>query len=175
MGGLVRSLVRLALLGWVAAWVVAVVGAIAVRRRTTAVDAPDADEVVLVGIFGPLDFRSTASGFRGGLVECWMGGGVIDLRSATLDPDGADMTLRAVFGGGQLLVPASWTVTTDVRGLGGIADGRPGEGRVPGGPELRIDATVLFGGFAIASESAEDVQGDRPATDDEPAPAVLTV
>ena len=127
---------------------------------------PGADDVVLVGIFGPLDFASTARGFRGGTVETWFGGGDIDLRGAVLDPGGADLRLRAVFGGGQIVVPDRGGSSIAMRGLGGVGDTRIG--RRPAGrrrPELRIDATVLFGGFGITS--------DAPERDDDPGGAAL--
>ena len=60
MGGLVKGLLRLVLLGWIVAWVGGVIGAIAVKRRTVVRDDPAADDVALVAIFGPLDFVSTA-------------------------------------------------------------------------------------------------------------------
>jgi hypothetical protein len=161
MGGLVKGLLRLVLLGWIVAWVGGVIGAIAVKRRTVVQDDPAADDVVLVAIFGPLDFASTARRFRGGTVETWFGGGDIDLRDAVLDPAGADLALRAVFGGGQIIVPGSWRVTIAMRGLGGVGDGRSvDEDESAEGPELRIHATVLFGGYSVTTA--------EPETDDEP-------
>ena len=155
MGGLLKGLVRLAVFGWLVAWVAGMIGAITVKRRTVVRDDPAADEVVLVAIFGPLDFASTARAFRGGTVEAWFGGGLIDLRGAVLDPDGADLRVRAVFGGGQILVPESWRVITGMRGLGGLGDGRSTADLESDGPELRIDASFMFGGFGIASEGPE--------------------
>jgi hypothetical protein len=95
-------------------------------------------------------------------VEAWFGGGAIDLRGAVLDPYGADLRLRAVFGGGQILAPDSWRVIKAMRGLGGLGDGRSTGLELPDGPELRIDASMMFGGFGIASEGPErdDVPGD---------------
>ena len=155
MGGLLKGLLRLAVLGWIAALVGGALGANAVKRRTVVQDDPDADDVVLLGIFGPLDFASTARGFRGGLVETWFGGGLVDLREAVLDPAGADLRLRAVFGGGQIVVPDSWRVTIAMRGLGGVGDTRSNDDLPADAPELRIDATVLFGGFGISSDAPE--------------------
>lgn len=155
MGGLVKGLLRLVLLGWILAWVGGVIGAIAVKRRTVVQDDPAADDIVLVAIFGPLAFASRARSFRGGTVDTWFGGGDIDLRDAVLDPAGADLTLRAVFGGGQIIVPASWRVTVAMRGLGGVGDGRPADEEPADGPELRVDATVLFGGYAITTAGRE--------------------
>jgi hypothetical protein len=164
MGGLLKGLLRLVMLGWIAAWIGGVIGAIAVKRRTVVQDDPEADEVVLVAIFGPLEFASSARHFRGGTVETWFGGGVVDLSDATLDPDGADLTLRAVFGGGQIIVPDGWRVTVAMRGLGGVGDGRPTDEEAPDGPELRIDASVLFGGFGITTTDAqpEDAPDQAP-------------
>lgn len=155
MGGLIKGLVRLAVLGWIVALVGGAIGANAVKRRTVVQDDPDADDVVLVGIFGPLDFASTARSFRGGLVETWFGGGLVDLRGAVLDPGGADLRLRAVFGGGQILVPESWRVSVAMRGLGGVGDTRSNDDLPMDAPELRIDATVLFGGFGISADAPE--------------------
>lgn len=155
MGGLLKGFLRLAVLGWIATLVGGAIGANAVKRRTVVQDDPDADDIVLVGIFGPLDFASTARHFRGGLVETWFGGGLVDLREAVLDPGGADLRLRAVFGGGQIVVPDSWRVSVTMRGLGGVGDTRSNEELPPDAPELRIDATVLFGGFGISSDAPE--------------------
>lgn len=151
MGGLLKGLLRLVMFGWIAAWIGGVIGAIAVKRRTIVQDDPAADEVVLAAIFAPLEFASTAQHFRGGTVETWFGGGVIDLSDAVLDPAGADLTLRAVFGGGQIIVPEAWRVTVAMRGLGGVGDGRSTDDEASDGPELRIDASVLFGGYGIST------------------------
>jgi hypothetical protein len=65
-----------------------VAAVMATNRRTqiVKVDDPELDEVHLAAIFEPLSFKSTASAFRGGTVELWYGGGIIDLRGATLAP-----------------------------------------------------------------------------------------
>ena len=63
--------------------------------------------VRLVAIFSPVAFHSTASAFRGGTLDCWYGGGIVDLRDATLDPAGARLEVKAVFGGAQIVVPAT--------------------------------------------------------------------
>jgi hypothetical protein len=164
MGGLLKGLVRIIVLGSIAAWVGGVIGALAVKRRTVVRDDPADDEVVLVAIFGPLEFASSARHFRGGTVETWFGGGLIDLRDAVLDPRGADLTLRAVFGGGQIIVPDGWRVTIAMRGLGGVTDGRPTDEEAPDGPELRISAMVLAGGYAVTSSGPDlDMdEGDVP-------------
>jgi hypothetical protein len=78
---------------------------------------------------------------------------MIDLRSATLDPSGARLAVRAVFGGGQIFVPESWSVATRVSGIGGLTDVRSDAERAATGPELVIEGTLVFGGFVIMSEA----------------------
>ena len=78
-----RTLLRLFGFAWVVAFVGGLVGAVLARQRVVVEDDPEASEISLLATFGPLEFVSTASTFRGGTVECWYGGGTIDLRSAT--------------------------------------------------------------------------------------------
>jgi hypothetical protein len=153
---IIRRLFTLFWTGMVLAMVLGAVGALAARRRIVPVPAPDADEIELRAIFEPIHFQSRATGFRGGSIECWYGGGVIDLRDAVLDPAGARLDVRAVFGGGQLIVPESWTVTSSVKGIGGVGDMRPRTDRPADAPQLTVEGNVLFGGYAIMSEVPED-------------------
>ena len=128
-----------------------------------------ADEIVAVAIFEPLDFRSTSRNFRGGRLECWYGGGVLDLRDAVLAPEGATLQVRAVFGGGQILVPADWKVVSTVRGAGGLQDLRQAKGFAADAPELVIEGTLIAGGFAVSSELEDggaDFQADMEALRD---------
>jgi hypothetical protein len=140
-------------------FIVAAMGLALVKRRDAVPQAPDADEVDLVATFAPLDYRSTSSAFRGGRVETWFGGGVVDLRQATLDPAGATIEVNALFGGGNLVVPEDWNVETKIAGIGGIGDGRPERERPIDAPTLRVEGLALFGGWGITSEPADE-RGD---------------
>jgi len=139
----------------IGAMIAGAIGAGAVKRRIVPVDDPGSDEIRLASIFGPLAFRSTATSFRGGTVDCWYGGGSIDLRGATLDPAGATLRVRAVFGGGTVVVPGDWDVTVRISGIGGAGDGRPKTERAADAPHLTITGIVAFGGFGIVSELPE--------------------
>jgi hypothetical protein len=130
--------------------------AAALKSQLRRVDDPEADEIALAAVFAPLYFRSTARSFRGGTIDCWYGGGTIDLREATIDPAGAQLRVRAIFGGGQIVVPETWSVTTKVRGVGGAGDARPAETRPEDGPQLTIEGTALFGGFGVTSKLREE-------------------
>ena len=144
----------------------AVAASVAMQRKKDAPPAPDsdADEVDLRVYFGPLDYRSTSSAFRGGSIETMFGGGTIDLRGATLHPDGAHLRTTTVFGGGQILVPNSWVVETSIVGLGGVGDVRGSAAATPESdptaPRLVVDGVVAFGGFGIMSQ---DPRGETAA------------
>lgn len=153
---IIRRLFTLFWTGLVLAMIVSAVAALRARRRVVPAPAPDADEIELRAIFEPMHFQSHATGFRGGTIECWYGGGVIDLREAVLDPAGARLDVRAVFGGGQIIVPETWNVACSVKGIGGVGDSRPHVARLADAPHLMIEGLALFGGYAIISEVPED-------------------
>jgi hypothetical protein len=146
--------ISLLLLGWFAFVIGAMVYA-AVKRREAVDQDPRADEVDLVANFGPLEFRSEAEHFKGGTVTTWFGGGSLDLRDATLDPEGATIHLNALFGGGNLVVPESWNVESKIVGIGGVGDGRSKVERPADAPTLRLEGTAVFGGWGITSSPAE--------------------
>jgi hypothetical protein len=148
-------MIRLVVVGWIVGMIAGTITALSIKRRLVPTTDESADEIVAVAIFAPLAFHSTAQQFRGGSLECWYGGGVLDLRDAVLAPGGATLKVRAIFGGGQVLVPADWKVVNRVQGMGGISDTRPTMGYEADAPELVIDGMVFAGGFAVTSELAE--------------------
>jgi hypothetical protein len=141
--------------GLLLALILGMFAALAAKRRIVPEETAEADEVRLAAIFGPINFRSTASSFRGGTLDCWYGGGVVDLRDADLDAAGAHLQVRAVFGGGQIVVPETWQVSARVVGIGGLGDARPRIERAPDAPLLTVDGLAMFGGFAVVSEIPE--------------------
>jgi predicted membrane protein len=162
MLGKVGRIAAFLLLSWFVFMVSALVLA-AVKRRDAVPQEPDADEVELVASFAPLEYRSTARAFRGGSVQTWFGGGVVDLRDAQLDPAGATLEINALFGGGNLVVPEDWNVETSVIGIGGVGDARPKYEREPDAPTLRVEGKAIFGGWGITSEAPTE-GGDEVLT-----------
>jgi hypothetical protein len=145
-------IIRLIFVGWIASMVVAAAAALQTKRRVGATTDESADDIVATAIFGPLDYHSTAPAFRGGTVEMWYGGGVLDLRDAKMADGGATLHVRAVFGGGQILIPADWRVISNVRGMGGIQDVREAKGYAADGPVLTIDGLLIAAGVVVMSE-----------------------
>jgi len=135
----------------------AAAAALAAKQRIVPNDDPKADEVALVGIFAPIMFHSTSTAFRGGTLDCWYGGGIVDLRDATLDPAGAHLEVKAVFGGAQVLVPESWRVESSVAGIGAAQDIRTKTDRPVTAPLLTLGGLAVFGGVGISSQVEEDV------------------
>jgi hypothetical protein len=116
-----------------------------------------ADEINLVAIFDGVDVTSRAASFRGGDVLAWYGGGDLDLRGATLDPAGARLRARSIFGGLRILVPAAWRVEVRSVGVfGGVGNDTDPSTADPASPTLTIDALSAFGGLAIVNEPDED-------------------
>jgi hypothetical protein len=152
------------------------IAAFITKQRTPSVGDADSDEVALVTIFEPLEFTSTATAFRGGSLLCWYGGGDLDLRDASLDPDGAHLTVKVIMGGGRVLVPDEWIVETHVAPiLGGVADTREARERPADAPRLILDGFTVLGGFAIMSsrpEAAIDVAETIQAAKDQASAAV---
>jgi len=151
-----RRIIRLVVIGWVTSMVVGMIAALKARQQVAPTTDESADEIVASAFFGPLAYHSTAQQLRAGTLECWYGGGALDLRDAVLAPEGATIRVRAVFGGGQILVPAEWRVVSKVRGMGGLSDARGAKGFAENAPTLTIEGMVFAGGFAVMSELDHD-------------------
>jgi hypothetical protein len=157
---LLGAFLRLTIFGAIAS----AIGAAIARDRMASRGQPEDDEFDLVAIMNPLDFASTAKAFRRGSYLAWYGGGTLDLRGASLDPAGATLTVRAIFGGFRLVVPASWRVENRMLGIfGGSGDGRPASMIATDGPVLVLDGWAFFGGAGIVSEAPDlDARAAEP-------------
>jgi hypothetical protein len=161
----------LLLRAFIALWVFAFAGALAVALRLKGQLAsrgrPADDEVELVAIFEQADFTSTATSLRRVDLTAMYGGGTLDLRLATLDPAGATLNARTIFGGYRVAVPGTWRVERHGLGLfGGFGDARRREWIDPNGPVLTLEGLALFGGLGVVSETP-DLGPARPTTLDE--------
>jgi len=117
-----------------------------------------ADEIDRTVIFDNIDAVSRAGAFRGGALDLWYGGGKLDLRQAALDPAGADLRIRAIFGGLEIDVPSSWAVDVRGRAFAGGVGGSRGAGPIDeAGPRLVLHVLALFGGVAIISRSDDEL------------------
>jgi predicted membrane protein len=89
--------------------------------------------------------------FRSAEATCLMGGCHLDLRNATMGPDGtAQIEVFVIMGGINLNVPPNWTVISHVTALlGGIDD----KTHTPANPtqQLILRGTVVMGGIEITN------------------------
>ena len=140
-------------LTFITALISAISAAILKERLVSRGEEAD-DDVDIVTIFNGREFVSKAPAFRGGSVLTWYGGGTVDLREATLDPVGATLSTRTIFGGFQLLVPETWHVKMNVTAIfGGVADTRDHSRVIPDGPTLVLEGFTLFGAVQVTSEA----------------------
>jgi len=117
------------------------------RHRMGAVDE---SEISGLAVLSSARVATRSSTFRRGSVTAVLGGLTLDLTRATPVPGGASVSVTAVFGGVEVVVPPGWVVT--VRGLplfGGWDDTTDRSGRGPDSPRLEIQALVLFGGLEV--------------------------
>lgn len=152
-----RSLIGFVLRVGALGMLVAVGGALYAKSRLISNGEPDSDTIELVGIFEGFELESRATAFRGGTLLSWFGGGTLDLRNAKLAPDGARLTVQALFGGAQIVVPDGWDVECRLIGIaGGLGDDRPDHAHPHVNPLVRplltIDGWAAFGGVGVSSE-----------------------
>lgn len=149
-----------ALLGFTILTVIASIGsavAAALLGPTLRDDAePEDDEIHVATVFDSRDFRSAATGLRGGRLVSWFGGLDVDLRGATLDPAGADLEVWSVFGGARVRVPQDWQVQLHgISAFGGA--GVQGAEGASGDPLLRISHRSIFGGLGVIAEPDDEL------------------
>lgn len=115
----------------------------------------DSDDFQVAAIFGGKKFHSQATGLKSGTVISSMGGVDLDLRDATLHPEGASLELKATMGGFQVTVPPDWAVDLDDKSVtGGFeVDVTPPEDLPDDAPKLHIHANAKMGGGKITTGS----------------------
>jgi predicted membrane protein len=114
------------------------------------------DDFQVAAVLGGRKFQSKATNLRSGSVIATMGGVDLDLRDATLDPDGATLDLRATMGGAQITVPPDWAVDVEVEGVAGgfDVDVTPTEELPEDAPKLHIHAVACMGGGKVTSDAS---------------------
>lgn len=115
---------------------------------------PSSDHFQLVCVSQGRQWKSTAERLRSGIVISGMGGVEMDLRGATLAPEGAHLRITTVMGGVDVRVPDTWDVRFSGRAIMG---GNDAVGLVdrPGRPELTIDCLTVMGGTQIRAVGSE--------------------
>jgi predicted membrane protein len=155
MGRLFRGVIRVFALFFVASMLFgmgsAVVAAFA-RRRIETTEDPASNEPTVASVFAGERFVSTAPALRGGRVITWFAGHDVDLRGATLDPLGATLDLRTMYGATQIAVPEGWRVRSRVISIFGGTEVSVDEADLPAdAPVLELRGFTLFGGARVTT------------------------
>ena len=88
--------------------------------------------------------------FRSGRVTAVLSGVTVDLREATLSPEGATIHVQSALSGIAIVVPPDWDVTWDVDGIcSGMGEQRRAPRSAEPRPCLRIAGMVVAGGLSV--------------------------
>lgn len=120
-------------------------------QRTASGDDPTMHTLDQTSIFSSHELRSSSRTFRGGRTTTIFGNMEVDLRSAEIDGQSADLTVNVVFGSTEFRVPPHWHV---------ITQGSPVLGNIENlantdvdtnvlGPTLVVRTNVVFGNLEI--------------------------
>ena len=120
------------------------------KRVKKAGEAEDKENYISgLALFSGLERKIRSKSFRGGSVTALFGGVDIDLKDASLSPEGAVLDLTALFGGVDLKIPEDWNVEINSTALFGGVGNKSRSENPAGEYPLRINATAIFGGVEI--------------------------
>lgn len=142
---------RKAIIWLLAVQVVLRLAAVAAKRFFPSRGDADSPEFDLVAIADGAELKSRAEGLSRGSAVAVLGGVAIDLRGATLSPDGARLSLLTVMGGVAVRVPDTWHVEMSGLAVAGGHEAKVADPATlpPDAPHLVIDAATYFGGVAV--------------------------
>ena len=116
------------------------------------------DHFQIVCLMQGRHWTSEAPHLESGTVVAFAGGVEVDLRGATLAPDGAHLRVTSLMGGIDIQVPDDWHVRLDGRAFMGAND-TVGLSDHGGQPQLTVDCVTVMGGVAIRGGSVPQRAG----------------
>jgi len=123
--------------------------ALVVRKQVPAFGEEDDAEFSVVAAMDGTVFGAKTKQLAEARATAFMGGVELDLMDADLVP-GAYLTLRAVMGGIDVVVPSHWRVEVMGRAvMGGIGNLTDPAAAVEEAPLLLVDALAVMGGIEI--------------------------
>jgi predicted membrane protein len=112
---------------------------------------PEEGEYIDVNaVFGGVKKLILSKNFKGGEMNCFMGGTEINLLQADIQRP-IQLEVNAVFGGAKIVVPSNWDVKNEVTAVfGGVEDKRSINSAMPDtNKSITLVGTVVFGGIEI--------------------------
>lgn len=119
---------------------------------STRVDAslPVSEHAFVLSLMGGSERKGHWTPPRKLTVLALMGGSLLDFRDARFATEEVEVTIVAVMGGAEVIVPpglrVEWNGVAIMGGVGGSEPGRPTD---PNAPRIRINGLVLMGGVEI--------------------------
>ena len=133
-----------------------VAGVLVVRRQVPAFGSEDDAEFSVVAAMDGAVFDARSRALIEARATALMGGIELNLVDADLSP-GAFLTLRAIMGGIDVVVPSHWRVEVVARTvMGGIGNLTAPDAVEDDAPVLMIDALAVMGGIEIHAEEVSD-------------------
>ena len=111
------------------------------------------DHFQIVCLMQGRHWTSEAPHLESGTIVTVAGGVEVDLRSATLAPEGAHLRVTNLMGGIDIQVPEGWHVRLEGRAFMGAND-TVGLGDPHGQPQLTVDCVTVMGGVEIRGVAA---------------------
>ncbi len=110
----------------------------------------NSEYVEINAVFGGVKKIILSKNFKGGEINCFMGGAEINLIKADIQKN-IKLEVTNIFGGTKLIVPSNWDVKNEVTAVfGGIEDKRNVAGFVADpGKVLILHGTCVFGGIEV--------------------------
>jgi hypothetical protein len=102
-----------------------------------------------IAVMSGFDRKIASQDFRGGELTAFMGGGKLDLRGATLAGGQAVLSVFALMGGFEILVPETWNVIVETTPFMGATDIKARTSADPSAPRLVVRGFVMMGSVDI--------------------------
>lgn len=115
-------------------------------------DADDGEYLEINSVFSGANKRILSKNFKGGEINCFMGGAEIDLTQADIQGT-VIIESNVVFGGLKITIPPHWDIKTEVTTVfGGIEDQRPVVAtKIDLNKVIVLKGNTIFGGIEIRS------------------------
>jgi hypothetical protein len=137
--------------------------ALVLRLKTRSTGDETSDEIALAAAANGIELHSRAAAFRGGSAKAIMGGMQLDLRQATLAPEGGRLEVEAILGGVEILVPESWRIRIAPPRtiLGGVDYPDEIDASPPSdAPELELALHAVLGGIEVKQQAPDPAIAD---------------
>jgi hypothetical protein len=142
-------ILRTVLVGLALATASSLVAVLAVRKSVPVFGGEADAEFSLLAAMGGVDFEASTQHLTEARATAFMGGVGLDLSGAELAP-GAYLTLRAVMGDVDVIVPAHWRVEVMARAvMGEVSNLTDPDSVTDDPPLLLVDALAVMGDIEI--------------------------